>query len=141
MSTDKLQEVQDILAIQAVKAFYCESVDSAGKDSANASLKLTDMFAEDVKSNYGIGVLEGREAVINFLVNMVGAGTEWSLHAIHSPRVEVNGDTAVGHWTAITRSRRKGADTISVSVGRYRDEFRRTRDGWCFTSIHFIREG
>jgi SnoaL-like domain len=62
-------------------------------------------------------------------------------HSIHTPRMDVTGDTAVGRWTLIVRMRRKGSTTSDELFGRYLDEFRRTPNGWRISAVRFIQEG
>jgi hypothetical protein len=67
------------------------------------------------------------------------SGALW--HSIHTPRIDVTGDTAVGRWTLIVRMKRKGSATFDELFGRYLDEFRRTPKGWRISSVRFIQEG
>lgn len=133
-------QVEAILEIQALKALYYEIVDNARSDRDRAAARLREILAEDVKADYGArGIMDGREAVIDFLLN-VSTKPEWLWHAIHSPRVEVTGDTAVGYWTTNGQSKIKGSDAVNTATGRAKDDFRRTPQGWRFTMIRNIPE-
>ena len=85
--------------------------------------------------------LNGRKAVIEFLVGTIVATNESLWHSIHSPRIDVTGDTATGHWTLMVRMKRKQSTVFDTLYGRYLDEFRRTQRGWRISSVRFIQEG
>ena len=68
----------------------------------------------------------------------VGGGSEWMIHMLGSPRIEVSGDTASGDWTVAVHSKTRGGEAMQV-VGRYADRFTRTADGWRISHIKFDR--
>jgi hypothetical protein len=137
----KISRVNDILHLQAMKATYCEIVDACVNDGGNAAARLADLFTEDVQADYGMGLLNGRKAAIDFLVDAIVANNDSLWHAIHTPRIDVSGDTATGQWTLMVRMRRKQSTVFDTLYGRYLDEFRRTQQGWRISSIRFIQEG
>ena len=136
-----ITRVNDILHLQAMKATYCETVDACTRDGAKAAARLAELFTEDVQADYGMGPLNGRKAVIEFLVGTIVATNESLWHSIHSPRIDVTGDTATGHWTLMVRMKRKQSTVFDTLYGRYLDEFRRTQQGWRISSVRFIQEG
>jgi hypothetical protein len=142
MKEVELNEVRDIMQLQAVKALYCEIVDSITSDAAGAAARLRELFAADVKADYGMGMslLQGCDAVADFLLTAIGASNQALWHSIHSPRIEVHGDSAVGRWTVLVRLKVKGAATTTMLFGRYVDEFRRTPAGWRLSFIRFIQQ-
>jgi hypothetical protein len=137
----EISRVRDILQLQAMKAVYCETVDSCVKDSTNAAAVFRELFTADVKADYGLGPLNGRDAVSEFLLGAIAATSDSLWHSIHSPRIDVTGHTAVGRWTIMARMKHKGSTTFDTLFGRYLDEFRRTPQGWRVSSVRFIREG
>jgi hypothetical protein len=139
-SAKVLQRVLDILEIQALKALYCEAVDSSVKDRAQASQQLRELCLEDVMGDLGFGVQKGRDELIKFIMQGLSGTSDWLFHAIHSPRIEVNGDVAIGRWTVIAGTRAKGAGQVLMSTGRYRDVFRRTSAGWKMQDVVFVME-
>jgi len=141
MDADKLNEIADRLEIQDVKALFLEVIDNAHHDPAQAAARLGDLFAEDVKADYGAaGFFHGREAVTEFLIG-VSSKPDWLWHSLHSPRIEVTGDTAVGHWTMNGHAKMKESEDLLSSTNRCRDEFTRTSEGWKFSLIRTIQEG
>ena len=133
--------VSDGIEIQNLKARYCEIVDGGARDPDGVPGLLAGLFAEDAVGDYGTGPLEGREAIIDFLMNQICTPLDWLFHALHTPRIEIDGDRATGHWTVIAHSRAVGSDSIETQIGRYQDSFRRTSDGWRFASIRGRPDG
>ncbi len=86
------------------------------------------------------GPLEGRKAVIAFLVDAIITTNDSLWHSLSTPRIEVNDDTATGHWTVMVRMKHKGSEAVEILYGRYVDEFRRTPAGWRISSVRFIQE-
>ena len=140
-SDQQITRVNDILHLQAMKATYCETVDACTQDGGRAAARLAELFTEDVHADYGMSPLNGRKAVIEFLVGTIVATNESLWHSIHSPRIDVTGDTATGHWTLMVRMKRKQSTVFDTLYGRYLDEFRRTQRGWRISSVRFIQEG
>jgi len=137
----RISRLCDILQLQQVKATYCETVDECARNVDKAAASFGELFTEDAQADYGMGPLQGRSALIDFLVNVIAASNDSLWHSLHTPRIDVTGDTAVGHWTVLARLKRKGASTAEMLCGRYLDEFRRTGQGWQISSVHFMREG
>jgi hypothetical protein len=137
----EISRLGDILQLQEMKATYCETVDTCVQDGDSAAARLMQLFAEDVHADYGMGELNGRKAVIEFLVTAIVANNDSLWHSIHTPRIDVRGDTATGQWTLMVRMKPKGSATFDTLYGRYVDEFRRTPQGWRISSIRFVQEG
>jgi ketosteroid isomerase-like protein len=137
-----IRTVADNLAIQSVKALYCEGADCLPSDPARAEALLTQVFTEDVAADYASGeVLQGRAAVLDFLLNRIGKSRDWVWHSIHTPRIELDGDKATAYWTIIALMKAKGSTKTEQATGRYVDVLRRTSDGWKISHMRFIREG
>jgi ketosteroid isomerase-like protein len=137
----QITRVNDILHLQAMKATYCDAVDACTKDGDKAAARLAELLTEDVHADYGMGPLNGRQAVIEFLVGTIVATNDSLWHSIHTPRIDVSGDAATGQWTLMVRTRQKKSTTFDTLYGRYLDEFRRTQQGWRISSVRFIQEG
>ena len=135
------QIADDFVEIQNLKARYCETVDRGARDPEGLPIRLAEIFAEDAIGDYGTGLLEGRAAIIEFLMTQICAPLDWLFHALHTPRIEIDGDSATGHWTVIAQSRAIGTDSIETLIGRYQDSFRRTSSGWRIASIRGRPDG
>jgi len=62
------RKLSDILALQALQAAYCETVDECATDPAGATARFNEILSADVRADYGMSLLTGRVAVIAFLV-------------------------------------------------------------------------
>ncbi len=87
--------LEDSDAIQRLKYAYCRFLDT--KDFA----RMCDLMTDDVTVTYGGGAitLSGRQAVQDYLSKAMGSKTMLSSHVVSHPEIEVDGDTATGHWT------------------------------------------
>lgn len=132
--------VADTLAIQTLKALYCEGADLLPTDAARAAEVLGGVFTPDAVADYGNGLLEGRAAIIGFLVDGISPVRDWLWHAIHSPLVEVRGDEADARWTIVAMMRDKGSESIERAYGRYADRLVRTPEGWRIAAMRWIEE-
>ena len=128
----------DALDIANLKARYCAAGDSAPHDAEGSASGLRACFVSDATADYGFTQFENPEALINFMGTAVGGGSEWMIHMLGSPRIEVSGDTATGDWTVAVHSKTRGGEAMQV-VGRYADRFTRTIDGWRISHIKFDR--
>lgn len=140
MNQVQLENVRDILEIQMVKARYCQTADALPQKGEAAALGFNDIFTADVVADYGLGRLEGREAVVHFLLNEAACDQAWMWHGIHSPQVDVQGDTANASWTIIARMKPKASAEMQTVIGRYFDQFHRTSEGWRISTVRFNGE-
>src|SRR5882757_5029161 len=104
VSEQGIMKLSDIVALQSMKAIYCETVDDCARNARDAAARFNELFTEDVRADYGMGALDGRNAVVEFLVGAIGA---------------IN---AVGRWTIMARLKRKGSTVPDTLYGRYQDE-------------------
>ena len=128
----------DALEIANLKARYCAAGDSAPHDPEAAASRLRACFVADATADYGFIQFANPEALIEFMGNAVGGGSEWMIHMLGSPNIEVAGDGATGEWTVAVHSKTRAGEAIQV-VGRYADRFKRTPEGWRISHIKFDR--
>ena len=127
------------LAIANLKARYCFAADTAAGDPDSARALFAGIFTDDFVGDYGFESMRGPQAIIDFLCTAIAGNSEWMIHMLHSPRIEVSGDQATGDWTILVHSRRRESGEIMVVLGRYSDVFRLTPDGWRIARITFWR--
>jgi len=141
MSEKVISEIKDVFEIQRLKSLYCETVDILN-DPAAVTTRLAAALAEDARAQFGhLGPFAGRQAIINYVLNDMGPALAWAWHAVHTPLIDIDGDTATGHWTLDLRVKLKMApETVHSSPGRYVDKFQRTQDGWRISSLLWINE-
>jgi len=130
---------EQALAIANLKACYCAAADLSASDPARARELFADIFADDFVGDYGMQPLEGPQAITDFLCTAIAGNSEWLIHMLHSPRIEVAGDTATGDWTVLVHLKRRATGAVDVVIGRYSDEFRLTPDGWRIAKVRFVR--
>lgn len=127
------------LSIANLKARYCLAADTAAGDPDSARALFADIFTDDFVGDYGFEPVHGPQATVDFLCTAIAGNSEWMIHMLHSPRIEVTGKKATGDWTVLAHSRRRESGEIMVVVGRYSDIFRLTPHGWRIASITFWR--
>lgn len=130
--------MNDALEIANLKARYCAAGDSAPHDLAGATAGLRACFVPVATADYGFIQFDGPEPLIEFMGTAVGGGSEWMIHMLGSPQIEVAGDTATGDWTVAVHSKTRAGETMLI-VGRYADRFVRTAEGWRISHIKFDR--
>jgi hypothetical protein len=130
--------MNDALEIANLKARYCAAGDSAPHDPTGAAEGLRACFAPGATADYGFMQFDDPEKLIQFMATAVGGGSQWMIHMLGSPRIEVTGDSATGDWTVVVHSKRKDGETMLI-VGRYADRFVRTAEGWRISHIKFDR--
>jgi hypothetical protein len=141
MSEELVRKVADILEIQNLKAIYCAAADSVTSDPAQSTRTFQSIFVPEAKADYGVAICEGRDALINYLVQMISEGNEWLMHGLQTPLIEVDGDRATGQWVIMVQIKQKHHDGKEMLVGRYIDEFVRTPKGWKISAVRFAEEG
>ncbi|WP_426000005.1 nuclear transport factor 2 family protein [Caulobacter sp. DWR1-3-2b1] len=128
-----------VLAIQNLKARYCAVADSAASDPDGALRAFGSVFLPDVAADYGFEPTVGAEALGRFLCTAIAGNSEWVLHMIHTPMIEIAGETATGDWTVMAHLKRRETGEVDLVRGRYSDEFRLTPEGWRIARVTFTR--
>ncbi|MCI4592346.1 nuclear transport factor 2 family protein [Sphingobium sp. BYY-5] len=130
---------EQALAIANLKARYCAAADRVAQDSAEARNLFADIFTADFIGDYGMGLLEGGQAITDFLCTAIAGNSLWVLHMLHSPQIEIDGDQAAGDWTVLVKLKRRENGVIDTVLGRYSDQFRLTPQGWRIARVRFDR--
>lgn len=129
---------EEALEIANLKAAYCAAGDNAPHDAEGAARDLAACFVADATADYGFIQFATPGELIAFMGSAVGGGSEWMIHMLGSPRIEVSGDQASGDWTVAVHSKTRAGEAMTI-VGRYADRFVRTADGWRIAHIKFDR--
>ncbi len=69
----------------------------------------------------------------------IPGNSEWMIHMLSSPDIEVAAEAARGRWTVMVQSKRREGGGIDTVVGRYADEFRKTDGVWRIASVRFMQ--
>jgi hypothetical protein len=132
----RLQTLEDIEAIRTLKARYCAACD----DNHNP-VTLAALFASDaVWEASGVGRAVGRDAIAKLLGDIGRSGTiRNSAHHALNPIIEVDGDSANGHWRLImlyTAHRGDGTLQYRRIIGWYREQYTRVHGAWLFKHLY-----
>jgi hypothetical protein len=129
MLTDsqKLQWLYDIECIKQLKHRYCAYADQDYDPGGIASL-----FIEDGIWDGGpFGRHEGRKAIHAFFSGVSKVIT-FVDHYATNPIIEIDGDTATGRWDLWAPIVKEPGPVAYWIMGKYREEYVRTADGWRF---------
>jgi hypothetical protein len=125
----KMQHLLDLEEIKMLKYKYCRHNDGgwAGQPLSHQG-PSAELFTEDgVWDGRPIVIAEGREAIRKLFSDF--AALPMAYHAVMNPIIEINGDTAKGHWHLIAGGvSLDGESTFALSG--YEDEYVRTPAGW-----------
>ena len=120
-----VQRLKDIEEIKQLKGLYTQLVDQQLWDRW-----AKEILTEDFYFDSDAGVIEGRdENVAMVSASLANART---VHHVHSPTIEIDGDTAKATWSMQDHVYLTFGDTQMAfrGAGFYHDEYRRTPDGW-----------
>ncbi len=131
----RVQRLEDLAGIQELKARYC-----AGCDDDHNSETLSALFVEDgVWDFVGTARCEGIPAIREFMDNLRSSGTiRNSAHMVTNPNIQIDGDTATGHWRFMmiyTGNVGDGTTQFHRIIGYYQDELVRVDGKWLFKSL------
>jgi uncharacterized protein (TIGR02246 family) len=121
---------EDELAIRNLVARYCDAV--CRRDAA----RWAATWAEDGTWDLGGGrVTHGRAAAVELWSSAL-AKYPWVAQLAPTGTVEVSGDTGRGAWWVLELNHLPDG-TGALHLGHYDDEYRRTEEGWQFSSRRF----
>ena len=128
----------DYVAISQVKANYCLHLDT--KDWA----AYADLFTEDLEYDTSGEVVRGRDAAMEDILKHVTHAK--TAHHVHSPIIEVAGDTAKVVWAMQDRviwepgAPNYGKMAGHTGYGHYRERYRRENGRWriCAMQLRYL---
>ncbi|MBV9349996.1 MAG: nuclear transport factor 2 family protein [Mycobacterium sp.] len=129
--------IADTQAIEQVKYRYLRALDTKHWDD------FADTLTEDVTGDYGSSVGEelhftNRTDLVGYMRSALGPGiiTE---HRVTHPEITVSGDEASGTWYLQDRVIVAEFNFMLIGAAFYRDQYRRTTDGWKISSTGYDR--
>lgn len=126
------------LAICKVKARYCRLLDT--KDWAGFGALFTEDFVLDVSEGTSVPLIRGREAAMQQVQTLVG--TARTVHQVHTPEIDVQGDEAHGVWAmqdrVVWEQPRRGLASIT-GFGHYHERYVRRNGEWKIASLKLTR--
>ncbi len=130
-----LRKLEDVEQIKQLKARYCTCCDNNYDAEGIASL----FVADGVWDGGALGSGEGHAGIIKFFRRAPSAFT-FAIHNVMNPIIEVEGDTATGHWYLMQPLTRRSGETESAMglAGRYEDDYVRVGGEWKFKRLRFF---
>ena len=125
--------MDDVTQISQLKYRYLRTLDTKQWD------EFADCFVPDATGDYNGLLFDNRDALVSYMKENLPEGF-LTMHQVHHPEIEVDGDTATGSWGF--------EDTVIVpdfkvlirGAGYYRDTYRRDADGaWRIASTGYER--
>ena len=131
---ERIRRIEDYQAILDLKGRYCNACDGGWDRPSHDIDVILSLFTEDAvwDGRPGLPLAQGRDA-IRAMMQKFREQLPFIIHHVISPIINIDGDTATGHWHAIIHYRRsKGAST---SFAIYEDTYLRTDTGWLIQSL------
>jgi hypothetical protein len=122
----------DTEAIKKLKATYCYLCDERRFE------EVIDLFTEDARLDFGGVYYEGRQGMEAFFIQLLPAQLSFSMHMVHNPIVEVDGDTAKGKWYFEAPTTFKPDNKAFWLAGIYEEEYVRNGAEWKIASLKAI---
>jgi hypothetical protein len=134
----RLRRLEDIEAIQTLKARYCRYSDRGYDGAGDDPDEVAELFVADGEWQSGAQVVRGQHAIRTLFID-VRHRLPLGVHIVSVPEIVVEEDRAKATWYATIPVLDENRDTSWV-IGLYADELVRTEAGWrfarmCFTTI------
>jgi hypothetical protein len=134
---DYAANIADIEAIKQVKYRYLRALDTKHWDD------FADTLAEDIKADYGPSIgaelhFTNRTDLVEYMRTSLGPNVITE-HRVTHPEIIVTGDTASGSWYLQDRVIVAEFNFMLIGAAFYRDQYRRTDDGWKISGTGYDR--
>jgi hypothetical protein len=129
----------DLIEIEAIKRLkykYVRCLDQKLWD------EIRDCFTDDAVASYSGGKYhyEGRDAIVGFLVESMGAEDFLSAHRVTQPEIELVGDDrATGTWALVDEVLVKAHSVRVRGAAFYSDEYVKTDGQWRIARTGYTR--
>jgi SnoaL-like protein len=126
----------EVEAIKRLKYRYLRCLDQKRWED------IAGCFTEDAWASYGGGAheLRGRDAIVSFLADAMGATSFLSSHRVHHPEIDLLGpDSAVATWAFDDVVIETGAGVTVRGAGFYEDEYTKVDGHWKIRSTGYRR--
>lgn len=141
----RVQALEDIATLHALKARYAEAADakytpdgqrSPDETFQRAARAQAECFTEDGVWEGGAfgGDLIGRTALYD---NFLRAPWRYAMHFYQAPSLTLHGDTATGKWLLWQTAVREADGEVVLLSGRTHERYRRTAEGWRIERMRF----
>lgn len=130
-------DASDIAAIQQLKYRYLRALDTKHWDD------FAETLTEDIKGDYGSSLgkelhFTNRGDLVDFMRSAMPSSVVTE-HRVTHPEITVTGDTATGVWYLQDRVIVAEFGFMLIGAAFYRDQYRRTEDGWRISATGYDR--
>lgn len=133
----RVQVIEDRHEIAKLKARYVNLNDGGWNGPTHTDPQaVADMFTEDGvwDGRPSTPLAKGRDAIRTIFENF--GVVPFVVHYVTNPIIEVDGDTATGHWHALVAMTVPGGQAL-WTFGYYIEDYVRTGEGWKFRTMRF----
>lgn len=123
MTDADVQLLLDLRAVEQLKYRYLRTLDTKDWEGFEAC------FLPEATGDYNGLVFADRAALVDYMRANLGEGM-LTLHQVHHPEIEIDGDTATGRWYLQDRVIVSAFDFMLEGASFYEDRYVRTEDGW-----------
>jgi hypothetical protein len=140
---ERLQWVEDVQALHALKAEYAAAADAKytaarerAPDIESAAEQQAACFTDDAVRHGGPfgGTLTGHTALLAFFRN---SPWRFTAHLYDAPEILLKRDTASARWRLWELGMRASDDRTLLLIGTTKEIYRRTVQGWKIASMQF----
>lgn len=115
--------MEDLTAISQLKYRYLRTLDT--KDWVG----FADCFLPTATGDYNGLAFADREELVSYMRQNLGEGL-YTMHQVHHPEIEVDGDTAVARWYLQDKVIVPAFGFMLEGAAFYDDRYLRTPEGW-----------
>ncbi len=144
MATDlaaRIARLEDIEAIRQLKADYCAACDADHDPNL-----VVPLFTENaIWEANGIAYCNGQAEIRTYMSNLRASGRiRNSAHHAINPRIEIDGNSATGHWRLImlytanptpAAGKTNGAPEYHRIIGWYQERYSKENGRWRFSHL------
>jgi len=135
--SNDLMSLADVEAIKQVKYRYLRAMDTKNWDDFAATM------TEDIVGAYGSSLgkelhFDNRADLVEYLSSAMGPGVVTE-HRVTHPEITVTGDTGSAIWYLQDRVIVAEYNFMLIGAAFYRDQYRRTADGWRICATGYDR--
>ncbi|SCW81287.1 SnoaL-like domain-containing protein [Sphingobium faniae] len=129
----RLEDIQEIIRLKSLYNLYANMGEANSDAEAFAAL-----FVEDCQWDLSGNMITSRDGIIARLKEIEGLHYV-GVHMSVNPRIDVEpgADEAYGEWELIFPVHPPGGKPMTTVCGYYWDHFRRTPEGWRFSSVRY----
>jgi hypothetical protein len=131
-----MDDLHEIEAIKRLKYRYMRCLDQ------KRWVELAECFTEDAETAYGGGryAFRGRDAVMRFLEESMGAASFLSSHRVHHPEIDLTGPAAArGTWALEDVVIDSARNFYLQGAAFYEDEYAKAGDVWRIRRTGYVR--